>query len=433
MKGQSLKDLQQKIGYKYTFDCVQCAYCLPVCPTYETMGIETHSPRGRINLVKMVAEGQMEIEDLREPIEKCLGCQACVTACPTDTQYGRILEGAKEVLNDWEKKSISKKITEKIVIGKLFPSSSGMDMIGHIMWGYEKTGLQKLARKTGLTSLAPMRLGKFEQVLPSPVAPKERKSRKNYYPAKGKVQLTVALFTGCIMDSMFFTTNQNTIKLLNHAGANVYIPEEQTCCGALHSHSGEANEARKLAIRNIKAFEEYNIDYVVNNAGGCGAQLSEYEHLLSEEPEWKARAHLFVQNSKDISTVLWDLGGIQLLEAKEEVVTYQPSCHLTHVQKVTREPKALIETIPGVIFREMKDEQKCCGSAGIYNIVNYEESMDILDVKMDHMKPTKANTIVTTNPGCLLQMKMGIKREGLEDSVRAVHLVDFLAERLLEN
>lgn len=433
MKEQSLKGLQQKIGYEYTFDCVQCGYCLPVCPTYETMGKETQGPRGRINLVKMVAEGKMDLEDLRDPIEKCLGCHACVTACPTDTQYGRILEGAKEVLNDTQKKSVTKKMTEKIVFGKLFPSSRWMDLIGHMMWGYEKTGLQKLARNTKLSNWAPLHLGKFEQVLPLPVSPKERNSRKNYYPATGKAKLTVALFTGCIMDSMFFTTNQNTIKLLNRAGANVYIPEEQTCCGALHSHSGEANEARELARRNIKAFEEYNIDYVVNNAGGCGAQLSEYDHLLSEEPEWKAKAHSFVQNSKDISTVLWDLGGIPLLEDKEEVVTYQPSCHLTHVQKVTREPKALIQSIPGVIFKEMKDEQKCCGSAGIYNIVNYEEAMDILDVKMGHMKPTKANTIVTTNPGCLLQMKMGIKREGLEDNVRAMHLVDLLAERLLDN
>jgi glycolate oxidase iron-sulfur subunit len=430
MSEQSLKDLQQKIGYEYTFDCVQCGYCLPACPTYETMGRETHSPRGRINLVKMVAEGKMDIEDLRDPIEKCLGCQACVTACPTNTQYGRILEGAKEVLNDTEKKSIIKKTTEKIVFSKLFPSSSRMDMMGHMMWGYEKTGLQKLARKTKLTNLAPLQLGKFEQVLPSSVSPKERRARKNYYPAMGKAKTTVALFTGCIMDSTFFTTNQNTIKLLNHAGANVYIPEEQTCCGALHSHSGETNQARELAKLNIDAFEKYNIAYVVNNAGGCGAQLSEYDHLLSEEPEWQAKANSFVQKSKDISTVLCDLGGISLLEEKEEVVTYQPSCHLTHVQKVTKEPKSLIENIPGVIFKEMKDEQKCCGSAGIYNIVNYEEAMDILDVKMGHMKPTKANTIVTTNPGCLLQMKMGIKREGLEDSVRAVHLVDFLAERL---
>ncbi|MCE7793181.1 (Fe-S)-binding protein [Salipaludibacillus sp. CUR1] len=430
MKEQALKDLREKIGYDYTFDCVQCGYCLPACPTYETMGKETHSPRGRINLVKMVAEEKMALEDLREPIEKCLGCQACVTACPTNTQYGRILEGAQEVLNDSEKKSVSKKLTEKIVFDTFFPSSKWMAGFGHVMWGYEKTGLQKAVRKSGLTKLAPLNLGKFEEIIPSPAAPKERKARKTYYPAKGKAKATVALFTGCIMDSTFFSTNQNTITLLNHAGANVYIPEAQTCCGALHSHSGDVKQARELAKSNIKAFEEINVDFVVNNAGGCGAQLTEYDHLLSNEAEWRDRARSFVEKSKDISTVLWELGGVSFLEEKEEVVTYQPSCHLTHVQKVTKEPKALIQALSGVVFNEMKDEQKCCGSAGIYNIVHYDDAMEILDVKMSHMKPTKAHTIITTNPGCLLQMKMGIKREGLEDSVRAVHLVDFLSERL---
>ncbi|MBM7096936.1 (Fe-S)-binding protein [Bacillus sp. H-16] len=430
MSTQSLKELQEKIGYSYTFDCVQCGYCLPACPTYETMGKETHSPRGRINLVKMAAEGKLDLSDLRDPIEKCLGCQACVTACPTNTQYGKILEGAKEVLNEESTLPFPKKKVQDFIFNRVFPSSKWMDTIGHFTWAYQKTGLQKFARKTGLSNFAPLNLAKFEQVLPNQVSPKVRSSRKGFYPAVGKAKASVAFFKGCIMDSTFYSTNQNTISLLNHAGADVYIPDEQTCCGALHAHSGEGDSAKVLAKRNIEQFEKYDVDYVVNNAGGCGAQLVEYDHLLKNDEQWRERAISFVRKSKDISSVLFELGGLPSLVEKQEVVTYQPSCHLTHVQKVTEAPKLLAKSAPGVTFKEMDDEQKCCGSAGIYNIVNYKEAMEILDVKMAKVKPTHAATIITTNPGCLLQMKMGIQREGLEEKVRAVHLVDFLFERL---
>lgn len=423
-----LEELQKKLNYHNTFDCVQCGYCLPACPTYETMGKETHSPRGRINLVKLAAEGKIDIEDLREPIDKCLGCRACQTACPTDVQYGKILEGAKEVLAEQQTLSAPKKWLKKAIFEDLFPSPSGMKSMGNLTWLYQKSGVQKLARKLHLTSIAPAHLGDFEAVLPPVVSPKERKKRKALYAAEGEKKARVGFFTGCVMDAIFFSTNRHTIELLRKAGAEVVIPEVQTCCGALHAHAGEAAQAKELAKRNIAAFEEAKVDYVVNNAGGCGAMLVEYDHLFADDPEWKERAERFSQSSKDITQILYELDGLTFTSELDEVITYQSSCHLTHVQKVTDAPLELMKQIPGVEYRAMKDYDRCCGSAGIYNIVNYDDSMKILDAKMSNMKKTKAVTIVTTNPGCLLQMKLGIKRENLEEQVRAVHLVDLLVE-----
>ena len=230
------------------------------------------------------------------------------------------------------------------------------------------------------------------------------------------------------MDSVFHKTNRNTLTLLEKAGADVVVPEGQTCCGALHAHAGKGKDAKELAKRNIEAFEQIDVDYIVNNAGGCGAMLVEYDHLFEDDPEWIDRAKRFVAKTRDISQVLVELNGLTFSKEVNANVTYQASCHLTHVQRVTDEPLELLKSIPGIRYREMKGYDRCCGSAGIYNIVHYEDAMDILDVKMKKAKETEAAIIVTTNPGCLLQMKLGIKREGLEDKVRAVHLIDLLAE-----
>ncbi len=238
----------------------------------------------------------------------------------------------------------------------------------------------------------------------------------------------MAFFQGCVMDAFFHRINRLSVELLSLAGCEVVVAANQTCCGALHMHAGEKETAVRLAKQNIEAFEREPFDFVVNNAGGCGAMLMEYAHLFAGDPDWHRRALQFVGRSRDISEILVFGERLQWKKEMDCTVTYQRSCHLSNVQKVKQPPLQLIKQIAGIQLREMQNAELCCGSAGIYNIVNFDESMKILDGKMVHVKDTKASLVVTTNPGCLMQMNLGIQREGLQDKVRAVHLVELLAE-----
>ncbi|MEM1503673.1 (Fe-S)-binding protein [Domibacillus sp. 8LH] len=427
---QTLEQLKEELQYEKTNACVQCGYCLPVCPTYMTMGKETHSPRGRINLIKMVGEGKItDLSVLEEPMNMCLGCRACETACPTGVQYGSLLEATRATIVKRKKFSVPVRLLRKAMFKKVFPSRQAMKLTGNAVWFYEKSGIRKAAHKSGLTNKLPYHLGAFEAIMPQSVSPKERKKTPDRVKAKGEKKYTVAFFTGCIMDAMFQRINRLSIELLAEAGCDVVVIQKQTCCGALHAHSGEMEEAKRLAKQNIKVFEEENVDFVVNNAGGCGAMLYEYSHLLANDQEWAARALAFSKKSKDISEVLISCGGLPNLQSnREERVTYQRSCHMTNVQKVTKQPVELLKGISGVQLIEMERADMCCGSAGIYNIVNYDASMEILNEKMKDTKATGASVVITTNPGCLLQMKLGIERENLTQSVRALHLIEYLAE-----
>ncbi|WP_431801807.1 (Fe-S)-binding protein [Halobacillus andaensis] len=423
----NLQEIQEKVNYDKIFDCVQCGYCLPVCPTYETMEVETHSPRGRINLVKMVAEGKAAIEDLKDPIEKCLGCMACTTVCPTDVQYGMIFEGAKQVIEEHHVKSAAQKKVEEFVFDSLFPSAKWMGTLGNATWLYQKSGLQKLVQTTHLTALT-LHLSRFERVLPDLPSPFERAFRKRRVLPDYKLRKTVAFFTGCVMDGVFFKTNKNTVELLRLAGAEVLMPKEQTCCGALHSHSGKGESAKELAMRNIEAFDLEDVDYIVNNAGGCGAKMKEYPQLFEQGTVWHERAREFADKVRDISEVLVELDGLTFTNPIRRIISYQPSCHMTNVQRVCEEPRILLNSIPGIQIKELERPDFCCGSAGIYNLVNYDESMEILDLKMIDVKDRRPDAVVTTNPGCLLQMKLGIERHGLQEQIEALHLVDLLIE-----
>jgi glycolate oxidase iron-sulfur subunit len=417
-------------------NCMRCGFCLPTCPTYIESGYkESHSPRGRIAMMKAVVDGLIEPdEDFERSLDLCLGCRACEPVCPSGVNYGHLLEEARDIINQNKKFSLPTRVVRKAVFDGLFPHPNRMRTLTGFIGFYQRFGIQTIARKIGFLGLLPESLATMEKVLPKVPTMKEMKNRPEYLPAIGKQNHRVAFFSGCLMDTMFLKTNDATMKLLQLAGCEIVIPQNQTCCGALHGHSGEKEGSKELAKRNIKAFEDLNVDFIITNAGGCGAFLIDYDHLLKDDPDWKDRAKEFAEKIKDVSEILVavDFHKKVRLELSNQVITYQDSCHLRNVMKTASAPRLLLQSIKGAEYKEMKDADRCCGSAGIYNIIESEMSMKMLDYKMVQAKDTHAATIVTANPGCLLQMKLGIEKEGLSSKMRGVHIVDLLLEAVVE-
>jgi glycolate oxidase iron-sulfur subunit len=413
-------------------NCMRCGFCLPTCPTYIESGFkESHSPRGRIALMKAVVDGLIEPdEDFERSLNLCLGCRACEPICPSGVNYGHLLEEARDIINQNKKHSLPVRVVRKAVFNGLFPHPNRMKNLTGFIGFYQRSGIQSIARKIGFLGLLPDSLTSMEKVLPKVATLKELKNRPDYLPPIGEQTKRVAFFSGCLMDSMFLKTNDATMKLLQLAGCEIVIPKEQTCCGALHGHYGERASSKDLAKQNIKAFEDLNVDFIITNAGGCGAFLIDYDHLLKDDPEWNGRAKVFVDKIQDISEILVAVRFHEKvkLELPFQIITYQDSCHLRNVMKTAAAPRTLLKAIKGAEYREMVNADRCCGSAGIYNIIETENSMKMLDYKMVHTKNTKASTVVTANPGCLLQMKLGIEREGLSEKMQGVHIVDLLLE-----
>jgi glycolate oxidase iron-sulfur subunit len=421
-------------------NCMHCGFCLPSCPTYRMTGKETQSPRGRIALMKGAALGQLELDaEFEGNMYDCLGCRACETACPAGVPYGTMIEAAREAVEDRKLAARPMPLVKSLVFRHLFPYPRRMQALGALLWCAQALGLQKLADKTGLIRILPRELAEMQKSVGRVASPFARMKRKKVLAAEAPAAarpdapakpLRVGFFTGCIMDVMFYETNQATARLLAKAGCEVVFAEGQTCCGALHAHSGYKDGAKELAMRNIEAFERAGVDLIVNNAGGCGAALKEYHHWFRDDPAWHERALAFTAKMRDANELLAELPPLRLTKRVDAVVTYQDSCHLANGQGVRNQPRQLIRSIPGVRFVEMKGADSCCGSAGIYNLVNYDKSMALLDEKMADVRKTGAHLLVTSNPGCLLQMKQGILRAGLQDRMEAIHIMDLLERAL---
>lgn len=418
-------------AYDEVNQCIQCGYCLPACPTYTSMESESASPRGRINLVKMAAEGKIDIlEDLKEPIDLCLGCRACEVACPVDVPYGSILEHAKEAIYNKEVQTQKNNKFKDFALNLLFTNKKPMKITSDLYYLYQQTGVQKVVRATNLSEKIVKKVGSFEKALPKVPKKKYRLKRGELYPAKtDTVTKTVALFLGCINDALFYHVNYYTLELLRLSGCNVYIPKEQTCCGAIHAHQGQMNQAKQLAKENLLAFKHYNVETIITNAGGCGAILQEYGHLLKEEHDstWTEKANEFSNKIKDISEVLYSLNSLPFVKEINKTVTYQPSCHLSNVQKAGKFPEMLIRQIPGIKYIELPSKNSCCASGGVYNIQHYDESMTILSDKMKEVNDIDPDIVVTSNPGCLIQMSHGINTFGKKKH-ESIHLVELLAK-----
>jgi len=420
----------ERVDENELMNCIRCGFCLPSCPTYiQTGEQEIHSPRGRIAMMKAVRDGMMEAdEEMRNSLDVCLGCRACEPVCPAGVQYGHLLEESRAILQESSTYSGTQKVIRHTIFNELFPKNQQMNRVMNLVGFYQRSGLQKGVRKVGFLKLFPKGMKEMEAVLPSIKSSKKRIYHHKVFEAKGEKLTKVAFFAGCLMDTMFNETNRSTIKLLQESGCEVSIPEDQGCCGALHGHAGEKQKAIEMAKRNIAAFESMDADYIVLNAGGCGAYLTGYNHLLQGHGGWEDRASYFASRVRDFSTILVQNGLDQRvkLTLPEMIVTYQDSCHLRNGMNVWKEPRQLLQQIENIDFREMPDASACCGSAGIYTIVQPDMSLAILDDKMDKALTTNPGVIVTANPGCLLQIKVGIERSGLTDKLEAVHLADYL-------
>lgn len=409
--------LKIKLDYEQLTNCMRCGFCLPVCPTFKETGIEAESPRGRISLMKATVDGLMEPGiRFEDQMNHCLGCRACEPACPADVKYGQLIEQAREAI---EMHTVQHRpwvrMVRKLVFKQIFPKQNRMKLLGKGLMLYQKTGLQAVVRKTGVVGLFSKHLSEIERILPDASGNGIVEQLGTRIPAKGEKIATVGMFRGCLMDVLFTETNRKTVMLLSEAGFEVIIPPTQNCCGALHAHSGEMDQAKNLARSNIKAFQEAGVDYIVSNSGGCGAILVEYDHLLDDEPEWQEQATWFAKRVKDISTILQEKGRpLKFAEPQSEKstlrVTYQDSCHLKNVIKGANSPRKLLNGVANVEFTEMQDVGTCCGSAGIYNVTQPVMANQILDHKMVNANVTHAQYIVTSNPGCLLQMKLGIDK-----------------------
>lgn len=405
--------------------CVHCGLCLNACPTYRELGVEMDSPRGRIQQMIQVVNGAPIDATYVEHMELCLACRGCETACPSGVPYGRMIEAARAQIEAHRERSGPVKLLRRFVFKHLLPSRFALSMTGAGLYLYQASGLQRLVRASGFLKLMG-KLGAIEALAPDVEVPFFFSQIGKTFPAEGKQRYRVAFLAGCIANLAFCRLNEATVRVLQKNGCEVVIPGEQGCCGALHVHSGLDEQARELARRNIDAVLGGNFDAVITNAAGCGSTLKEYDHLLAGDTEYHAKAEQFSALMKDVTEFLASIELNGNLRPLNYTVTYQDSCHLLHGQKIKMAPRKLLRAIPGITFREMPNADVCCGSAGIYNIVENEMAMQILDHKMVSVNSTKADVIATANPGCLLQLEAGVRMHG--DGQRVLHVVQLLDE-----
>ena len=410
--------------------CVHCGLCLPACPTYAVYHTEMDGPRGRIMLMGAAADGRIELEgSFQEHIEQCLGCRACETACPSGVQYGSLFEVARTAIEEDRtargKKGIFAQVGRWFALRQMLAKPSRLHGLARILKLYQTLGLSTLIRSTGLL---PARLRTMEALLPPLSTGSGAETYAQPALAIGEKRGAVALLRGCMQDAFLGDVNSATVRVLQQNGYEVHFPKNQSCCGAAPLHMGEAEIARDMARQNIDAFavategEEYAA--IINNAGGCGATLKEYAHLLADDPAYAARARSFVDKMQDISEFLAENLHVTPTGVIEETVTYVESCHLRHGQGIVKQPRQLLEAIPSLTLVELKSPEMCCGSAGVYNIMQPETADEILEAKMDDVAATFASVVVTTNAGCQMQMIRGVREQKLDAEV--VHLVQLL-------
>jgi glycolate oxidase iron-sulfur subunit len=400
--------------------CVHCGLCLNACPTYRDLGLEADSPRGRIYQMAQVAAGAPITRSYIEHIDLCLACRGCESACPSGVPYGRMVEDARAGIEAQAHRGPMARRLRSFVFERLLQSPRMLSAAGAALYLYEASGLKLLTRGLGMMHMLG-RLGDLVELAPSAEPPFFFSQIGATFPAEGQRRYSVAFVAGCIANVAFARLNEATVRVLQKNGCQVVVPAQQGCCGALHLHSGLRGEAEKLARRNVEAFSEGAFDAIVTNAAGCGSTLKEYGALLGT-----GAARDFSVRVRDVTEFLASIELNSHMGALNATATYQDSCHLAHGQRIRTAPRKLLAAVPGLTVREMRGADLCCGSAGIYNITQNEMSMRLLAEKMEAVNAAGAEIIATANPGCILQLRAGVRMHGKQQ--RVMHVVEVLDE-----
>ncbi len=408
------------------YKCVHCGFCLQVCPTYIQTGLETESPRGRIALMKAVNEGRIGITDtVIRHWDLCIQCRACEVACPSGVPYGNLIEATMAQVADRRKRGFIQKSAEDISLKRVVPHQRRLQALMSLAKIYQKSGIQSLVRKSRVLDKAVPSIAALESSMPE-ISTTYFKAVGQTIPAVGEKRARVAVLSGCVMPLINGPEMEAAVRVLARNGCEIVVPKDQVCCGAINSHVGDLDTARKLARRNIDVFTDADVEYVVIASAGCGARMKEYGHLLSKDPAYSDKAERFSATVKDINEFLVELPFYPPKASLDCRVTYQDSCHLGNAQRVTAAPRQILRSIPGVEFVELPNASQCCGAGGTYTITERDFSLRVLDSKMDAFETTDADVFATANPGCLMQLQYGVQDRGLSAQVK--YVTDLLDE-----
>ncbi|MGZ7031684.1 MAG: (Fe-S)-binding protein [Thermoanaerobaculia bacterium] len=415
---------QPHSGRSLIDDCVHCGFCLPQCPTYISWGEEMDSPRGRIVLMKGLAEGTLDYSDtVVGHFDRCLGCMACVTACPSGVKYDVLIEETRANIEEHHRRGVADRLHRRMVF-TLFPYAGRLKALLALLFLYGGSGLQWIVRKSGVLNLLPRRLAQLDALMPSVSLHHLTASLPAVTPAKGMKRARVGLLAGCVQRVFFPGVNESTVRVLSAEGCEVVVPQGQGCCGALSMHAGRDDEAMRFARSLIAAFEKENLDTIIVNAAGCGSHMKDLKRILANDPEWASRAETFSMKVRDISEFLAALPAVATRHPLHARVAYHDACHLAHAQKIRAAPRQLLRGIPGLELVEIPDSEQCCGSAGIYNLIQPESAGEIGARKVANVLSTKAELLASANPGCTLQIQKILRESGLK--LRSAHPIEIL-------
>jgi glycolate oxidase iron-sulfur subunit len=403
-------------------DCVHCGFCLPACPTYTSWGDEMDSPRGRIDLMKGLHDGVIQMDDtVVAHFDSCLGCMGCMTACPSGVRYDLLIESTRAQIGTTYRRPAADTLFRKLIFG-LFPYPDRLRLAALPLRFYVRTGLQALIRRSGLLRLLPDRLAQLDALAP-PIATEA--SLAGFYPAQTAApRLRVAMIAGCVQRVFFPNVNEATIRVLTAEGCDVVVPKLQGCCGALSLHSGRIDEAKGFAALLISAFEGEQVDAIIINAAGCGSALKEYGHLFADDEAMSERANAFVAKVRDINEFLAQLTPIAPRYPLKGRVAYHDACHLAHAQGIRSQPRELLSSIPGLTLCEIPNGDQCCGSAGTYNLFESESATEIGERKVNNVLSTHPDILASANPGCTLQIQSLLRKRNI--TLHAAHPIEIL-------